>query len=81
MWWFLGGAFRPRIDENGWYRHIFRESNEAADTHANWLMVNGDFGLGAQWMAPDLNDKMQNSRTLLFFALVPSLAHLSMFGS
>ena len=23
-----------------WCRHIFRESNKAADTHANWLMDN-----------------------------------------
>ena len=36
--WFLGGTFRPRIDENDWCRHIFRESNKAADTHDNWLM-------------------------------------------
>ena len=33
--WFLGGTFRPRTDENDWCRHIFRESNKAADTHAN----------------------------------------------
>ena len=36
--WFLGGTFRPRTDENDWCRHIFHESNKAADTHANWLM-------------------------------------------
>ena len=30
------------------HRHIFRESNKAADTHANWLMDNGDSGPGAQ---------------------------------
>ena len=30
--------------------------------HADWLMDNGDSGLGAQWMAPGLHDKMQNSR-------------------
>ena len=35
--WFLGGTFRPRTDENDWCRHIFGESNKAADTHANWL--------------------------------------------
>ena len=50
--WFLGGTFRPRTDENDWCRHIFRESNKAADTHANWLMDNGDSGPGPQWMAP-----------------------------
>ena len=60
--WFLGGTVWPRIDENGWCRHIFRESNKAADTHANWLMDTGDSGPGAQWMAPDLHDKMQKSR-------------------
>ena len=42
--WFLGGTFRPRTDENDWCTHIFRESNKAADTHANWLMDNGDSG-------------------------------------
>ena len=63
--WFLGGTFRPRSDENDWCRHIFRESNEAADTHAKWLMDNGDSGPGAQWMAPDLHDKMQNSRHIV----------------
>ena len=57
--WFLGGTFRPRTDENDWVRHIFRESNKVADTHANWLMDNGDSGPGAQWMAPDHHDKMQ----------------------
>ena len=44
---FLGGTFRPRTDENDWCRHIFRDSNKAADTHANWLMDNGDSGPGA----------------------------------
>ena len=33
--WFLAGTFWPRTDENDWCRHIFRESNKAADTHAN----------------------------------------------
>ena len=46
--WFLGGTFRPRTDENDWCRHIFRESNKAANTHANWSMDNGDSGPGAQ---------------------------------
>ena len=44
---------------------IFRESNKAADTHANWLMDNGDSGPGARWMAPDLHDKMKNSRHIV----------------
>ena len=57
--WFLGGTFRPRTDESDWCRHIFRESNKAADTHANWLMDNGDSGPGTQWEAPDLHDKKQ----------------------
>ena len=34
----------------------FASQNKAADTHANWLMDNGDSGPGAQWMAPDLHD-------------------------
>ena len=63
--WFLGGTFRPRTDENDWCRHTFRESNKAADTHADWLMDNGDSGPGAQWMAPDLHDKMQKSRHMV----------------
>ena len=60
MRWFLGGTFRPRNDENDWCRHIFRESNKAADTHAIWLMDTGDSGTRAQWMAPDLHDKIQS---------------------
>ena len=67
MRWFLGGTFWPRTDESDWCRHIFRESNNAADTHASWLMDNGDSGFGAQWMAPDLHDKMQESRHIVFF--------------
>ena len=63
--WFLGGTFRQRTDDNDWCRHIFRESNKAADTHANWLMDNGDSGPRAQWEAPDLHDKMQKSRHIL----------------
>ena len=47
--WFLGGTFRLRTVENDLCRHIFRESNKTADTHANWLMDNGDSVLGAQW--------------------------------
>ena len=66
VWWFLGGTFRPRTDENDWRRRIFRDSNKAADNHAFWLMDNGDSGPGAQWMAPDdLHDKIQKSRHIL----------------
>ena len=63
--WFLGGTFRPRTDENDCCRHIFRESNKAADTNANCLMDNGYSGPGAQWMAPDLHDEMQKSRHIV----------------
>ena len=63
--WFLGGTFRPRTDENDWCRQFLRESNKAADTHANWLMDNGDSGPGAQWMAPNLHDRMQKSRHIV----------------
>ena len=59
--WFLGGTFQPITDESNWCRHIFRESNEAADTHAIWLMDNGDPGPGAQWEALDLHEKMQKN--------------------
>ena len=57
VWWFLGGTFRPRTDGNDWCMHILRESNKAADTHANWWMDDCDSGPGAQWEAPDLHDK------------------------
>ena len=63
--WYLGGTSRPRIDESDWCRHIFRDSNKASEKHANWLMDNGDSGLGAQWEARDLHDKMQRSRHIL----------------
>ena len=66
VWWInlCGGSWVVLSDREmmrmiGWCGHIFRESNKAADTHANWLMDNGDSGPGAQWMAPDLHDKMQ----------------------
>ena len=62
--WYLGGTFRPRTDKSDWCRHIFRESNKAADTHANCLMDNGDFGPGAQWEAV-LNEKLQTSPHIL----------------
>ena len=46
--WYLDGAYRQRTDETYWCRHICCESNNAADTHANWLMDNDDSGPGAQ---------------------------------
>ena len=61
--WFLGDTFWPKTDENDRCRHIFREWNKAADTHANWLMDNGDSG--AKWEAPDLHVKMHKSRHIL----------------
>ena len=63
--WYLGGTFRPRIDKTDWCRHICREHNKAEDTHANWLMDNGDSGPGAQWEAPDLTEKLQKTRHIL----------------
>ena len=62
--WYLDGTFRPRTDETDWCGHIFRESNKAADTHANWLMVNDDSGLGAKWAAPD-HEKLNKTRHIL----------------
>ena len=69
--WFLGGTFRPKIDENDWCGHILRKSNKAADTHANWLMDNGDSGPGPRWMAPDLHHKMKNHVILCCLSMVP----------
>ena len=41
-------------------------SQTKLQTHMlNWLMDNGDSGPGAQWMAPDLHDKMQKSRHIV----------------
>ena len=57
-----GGVFRPRTDEADWFRHLFREHNTVADTHANWLMDNGDSGAGAQWETPGLWEKLQKAR-------------------
>ena len=57
--WFLGGTFWPRNGAIDWCRHIFREWNKAADTHANWLMDNGDTGFGAQWTLLDLEAKTE----------------------
>ena len=47
--WYLEGTFQSRTDEADWCRHIFRESNKAANTHVYWLMDNDDYGPGAQW--------------------------------
>ena len=41
------------------------------NTHANWLMDNGDSGPGAQWMAPDLHDKMKNHVILCCLSMGP----------
>ena len=60
--WFLSGTFRPRNDEGGWCRHIFRESNKVDDTHANWLMDNGDPGHGAQLKRRDHQDKLRAAK-------------------
>ena len=66
--WYLDGKFRPRTDETDWCRHIFRESNKAAATHANWLMDTDDSGPGAQWEAPDLHENLHKTRHILFGA-------------
>ena len=50
---------------------IFHESNTAADTHANWLMDNGDSGLGAPWTASDLHDKYKNHVILCCLLMGP----------
>ena len=65
MRWYLDGTIRPRTDETDWCRHIFGESNKAADTHANWLMDNDDSGPGAQSEAPDLHEKLHKTRHIL----------------
>ena len=51
--WYMGGTFRPTTNEADWRRHIYREHNLAADTHANWLMDTGDSGPGVQCETPD----------------------------
>ena len=61
----LGWYFPAENCENDLCGHIFGESSKAADTHANWLMDNGDSGPGAHWEAPDLHDKMHKSRHIL----------------
>ena len=63
--WHLDGTFRPRTGETDWCRHIFRESNKAADIRANWLMDNDDSVPGAQWEAPDLHEKLLKTRHIL----------------
>ena len=40
--WLLGRTFRSSTVSNDWCRHVFRESNKTADTHANWLMDNSE---------------------------------------
>ena len=63
--WYMSGTFRPRTNEAQWSRHIYREHNTFADTHANWLMDNGDSGPGAQWEVPDLCKRLQEARNVL----------------
>ena len=60
--WYLGGIFRPRNDESCWCRYVFRESNKAADTHANWLTDNGDSHPGAQWKRRDYREKLKAAK-------------------
>ena len=61
--WYLGGIFRPRNDDgSSWCRHIYRESNKAADTHANWLMDNCDSNPGAQWKRRNYSEKLKSAR-------------------
>ena len=63
--------------------YIFCESNKAADTHANWLMDNGDSGPGAQWMALDLHSKIaQNHVTFFCLSMGPEgpLVWVLLFG-
>ena len=61
--WYLSGTFRPRNDdESFWCRHIFCESNKAADAHANWLMDNGDSNPGAQWTRRDYMGNLKDAK-------------------
>ena len=50
--WYMGGTWVVHSDretnEADWWRHMYREYNLAADTHANWLMDTGDSGPAAQ---------------------------------
>ena len=64
--WYLSCTFRPRNDdESCWCRHIFRESNKAADAHANWLMDNGDSNPGAQWTRRDYMGKLKDAKHVI----------------
>ena len=64
--WYLSGTFRPRNDDEGrWCRHIFRESNKVADTHANWLMDNGDSNPGAQWTRRNYREKLKDAKHVI----------------
>ena len=38
------------------------ELNKAADTHANWLMDNGDSNPGAQWKRRDYCEKLKSEK-------------------
>ena len=49
-----------------WCRHVFRESNKAANTHANWLMDNGDSSPGAQWKRRDYREKLKAAKHVVF---------------
>ena len=63
--WYLSGTFRSRNDEGSWCRHLFRESNKVAETHAVWLMDNGDSGHGAQWKRRDHQEKLGASKHIV----------------
>ena len=63
--WCLSGTFRPRNDEGCWCRHVFRESNKASDTHANWQMDNGDLGPGAQWKRRNYSEKLKAAKNVV----------------
>ena len=41
---------------------FFESQNKVADTHANWLMDNGDTGHGAQWKRRDHQDKLRAAK-------------------
>ena len=64
--WYLSCTFRPRNDdESCWCRHVFRESNKAADAHANWLMDNGDSNPGAQWTRRDYMGELKDAKQVI----------------
>ena len=60
--WYLSGTFRPRDGDSCWCKHVFRESNKAADTHDNWLMDNGDSSPGAQWKRRDYRENLKTAK-------------------